>query len=103
MRTTGNTFKRKVERLCGEVADDIDHIATPEGEEPLLLVNTGEAVHHSLIPLVYRDSLVSILHTDMLYSVQGLPIFSPESGAASSLSPKGQPQSCSLQQRHHRQ
>ena len=81
--TTVNTFERKVERLCWEVADDIDHIASPEGEEPLLIVNTSKAVHHSLIPLVHSNTLVSILHTDRLYSVQGLPIFSPESGAAS--------------------
>ena len=73
MRTTGNTFECKVERLCGEVADDIDHIATPEGEESLLLVNTSKAVHHSLIPLVYRDSLVSILHRDSYTVCKGCP------------------------------
>ena len=57
----GHTFECKVESLCGEVADDIDHIATPEGEEPLFLVDTGEAVNHSFITLVSRYAFVGIL------------------------------------------
>ena len=59
--TTVNTFEREVERLCWEVANDIDHIASPEGEEALFIVNTSKAVHNSLIPLVYSDTFVSIL------------------------------------------
>ena len=57
----GHTFECKVEGLCGEVADDIYNIATPEGEESLLLVNTGEAVNDTFIALVNRDALVGIL------------------------------------------
>ena len=58
------TFECKVECLCWEVADDIDNVATPEGEEPLLLVNTSKAVHNSFISLIHSNTLVSILQKD---------------------------------------
>ena len=62
----GGTFECKVESLSGEVADDIHHIPTPEREKALLIVNTGEAVHHSLVPLVSGYALVGILGTGWL-------------------------------------
>jgi hypothetical protein len=39
----------------------VGDIATPEGEESLLLVDALEAVDHALVPLVGRDTLVRIL------------------------------------------
>ena len=62
----GGTFECKVESLSGEVADDIHHVPTPEGEKALLVVNTGEAVNHSLVPLVSGYALVGILGTGRL-------------------------------------
>ena len=61
------TFESKVERLCREVADNIDNITTPEGEEPLLSLNTGETVNNTFIALVNWDTLVGILMKVQLY------------------------------------
>jgi len=47
----------EVECLSWEVTDDVGHVTSPEGQESLLLGNTDEAVHHSLVALGLCDLL----------------------------------------------
>ena len=51
----------EVERLGGEVPDDVDDVAPPEGQSALLLVHAAEAVHDAVVALVLGDRLLSIL------------------------------------------
>ena len=39
----------KVQGLGGEVTDDVGGVSSPEGEETLVLVGTGEAVGNTLV------------------------------------------------------
>ena len=39
----------KVQGLGGEVTDDVGGVSSPEGEETLVLVGTGEAVVNTLV------------------------------------------------------
>ena len=55
------TFKCKVEGLSWKISDDIDNISSPEGQEPLLLVDPDKAVHYPLVLGVRGDPLVGVL------------------------------------------
>lgn len=43
-------LERKVESLCGEVADDVGGVASPERKETLLGADAHEAVDDALVP-----------------------------------------------------
>uniref|UniRef100_A0A3Q1LTX1 ADP/ATP translocase n=1 Tax=Bos taurus TaxID=9913 RepID=A0A3Q1LTX1_BOVIN len=55
-------FESEVERLRGEIADDVGQVAPPEGQHALLLGDTHDAVHDALVLLVGRDLLACVLH-----------------------------------------
>lgn len=54
----------KVEGLGGEISDDIGKVTSPEGKESLLLGNTDNAVHDTLVLLVSCDLLTGMLDLD---------------------------------------
>lgn len=54
-------LKGKVEGLSGEISDDIGEVTSPEGKNPLLLGDTGEAVNETLILLICCDLLTGML------------------------------------------
>ena len=51
----------KVECLGGKVPDDVDNISSPEAEESLFPVHTGEAVDDAFVPLLLGDELLRVL------------------------------------------
>lgn len=54
-------FEGKVECLGGKVPDDVDDISSPEAEESLLPVHTGETVDNAFVPLLLGDELLRVL------------------------------------------
>ena len=42
------TFESKVKSLCGKVSDYVDDITTPERQETLLFLDSGETVNNTL-------------------------------------------------------
>ena len=64
----------KVERLCGEVPDDICHVAAPERCNALLACHAHEAVYDALVPrdLARLDAWVAVLCLqDELHALDG--------------------------------
>merc|ERR1719352_1924071 len=57
-------FEGEVERLCGEVSDHVHHISSPERKEALLILDSGETVHHPLVLVSSSNSLVCILNLE---------------------------------------
>lgn len=51
----------EVEGLGGEIPDDIGKVTSPEGEESLLLGDTGDTVHDTLVLLISCDLLAGML------------------------------------------
>lgn len=51
----------EVHGLSWEVPDDVSEVSSPEGSNSLLLWDTDENIHDSLVTLVNGDSLGSIL------------------------------------------
>lgn len=51
----------EVEGLGGEISDDIGKVTSPEGEESLLLGDTGDTVHDTLVLLICGDLLAGML------------------------------------------
>lgn len=51
----------EVQRLGGEVPDDVGHVTTPEGQEALLLGNADEGIDDTLVALVSGDLLADML------------------------------------------
>lgn len=54
----------EVERLRGEVPDDVGEVTAPEGEEALLLRNADEGVDDALVTLVGGDLFAHMLHLE---------------------------------------
>lgn len=52
----------EVERLRGEVPDDVGEVAAPEGQQALLARDAHERVHDTLVALVGGDLLADVLH-----------------------------------------
>lgn len=51
----------EVERLGGEISDDVGEVTTPEGEETLLLGNADEGIDDTLVALVSGDLFADVL------------------------------------------
>ena len=51
----------EVQRLGGEVPDDVGHVTTPEGQGTLLLGNADEGIDDTLVALVSGDLLADML------------------------------------------
>lgn len=54
-------FEGEVERLRGEVPDDVGEVTTPVREQALLLGNADEGVDDTFVALVFRDLLADVL------------------------------------------
>ena len=52
----------EVERLCGEISNDVREVAAPEGEEALLPRDADEAVYDALVLLVGGHLRRRVLH-----------------------------------------
>lgn len=57
-------LESEVQRLRGEVPDDIGKVSTPEGAEALLLGNADEGIDDTLVALVHGDLLADVLHLE---------------------------------------
>lgn len=58
-------LERKVEGLGREVADDVGHVASPEGRKALLLGNANEAVCNALVLHIRSDLFAGMLDLAM--------------------------------------
>lgn len=54
-------FEREVERLGGEVPDDVGEVTTPEREQALLFGNADEGVDDTFVALVFSDLFAHVL------------------------------------------
>lgn len=54
-------FEGEVEGLGGEIPDDIGKVASPEGEESLLLGDANNTVHYTLVLLIHGNLLACML------------------------------------------
>ena len=52
----------EVQGLGGEVSDDVGKVTSPEGQESLLLGNTDNAIHDSLVLHICGDLLAGMLN-----------------------------------------
>jgi len=51
----------EVERLGGEISDDVSEVTTPEGQEPLLPGDADESIDDTLVALVSGDLFADVL------------------------------------------
>ncbi len=54
-------FEGEVQRLCGEVTDDVGEVTAPEAEETLFFWDAHEAINHTPVALVLGDLLGDVL------------------------------------------